>query len=217
MTAGTRLRRSILVVATLVAAFAVIGAPATAGAQTEPCDISNFTEGTQVNTAGYLICLGALAQPPNPAADCPAADFRVDGVADPYQIAPGGTTTFSGYGFAPNGQVEIFICSTPISIGNFTADSLGNIVQAVTIPVGTSLGAHTLAAVGPNPAGRTQVAYAAINVVSTSTPATTTTTAGTLPTTGSDTGRLLAVGGALILLGGAALFGLLRSRRSATA
>ena len=83
-----------------------------------------------------------------------------------------------------------------------------------TIPPGTSLGAHTLAAMGTAPSGRTRVAYAAINVVSAGT---NTTTTGALPRTGSDNGRLVAVGGALILLGGAALAGSIKSRRNATA
>lgn len=212
---GSRKRGIFLLLLAFLATVGFVGTAPQAGAQAQSCDISDFTENGVVNTTGYLICQGLLnTQQATPASDCPTADDKVGAIADPYQVTPGGRTTYSAYGFAPNGKVEIFICSTPISLGTFTADANGNIITEVTIPPGTSLGAHTLAAMGTAPSGRSRVAYAAINVVSAGT---NTTTTGALPRTGSDNGRLVAVGGALILLGGAALAGSIKSRRNATA
>lgn len=48
-------------------------------------------------------------------------------------------------------------------------------------------------------------------------PVSSTTTTGSLPTTGSNSGRYVGVGAALIVLGGAALYGATRSRRETPA
>lgn len=213
---GSRKRGALALLLALLATVGFVGAAPQAGAQAQSCNIGDFVVDGVVNTTGYLICQGTLTvTQAQPAADCPTADDKVSAIADPYTVAPGGNTTFSAFGFAPNGQVQIFICSTPISLGTFTADAQGNVILPVTVPAGTTLGAHTLAATGTSPSGRSRVAYAAINVVASSTTATTAT--GALPTTGSDSGRLVAIGGALILLGGAALAGSIKSRRTSTA
>jgi len=48
-------------------------------------------------------------------------------------------------------------------------------------------------------------------------PVSSTTTTGSLPTTGSNSGRFVGVGAALIVLGGAALYGATRNRRETSA
>jgi LPXTG-motif cell wall-anchored protein len=204
---------ALFVTALLGAVFALstVGASA-ANAQTSSCDISQFKnpDGT-LDTTGYLACVQFESiTAAKPASDCPTAELQLAAQADPATLSPGQSTNFTAVGFAPNSDVTIFICSTPVNLGTFQADSTGRVAVTVTIPAGTTLGAHTLAAVGTRANGLSQVAYAAIQVVS---PAPTT---GTLPTTGSDSGKLIAMGAALVVLGGAAIFGSTRARRPAT-
>ncbi len=211
--------------AILIALFvtAIIGAVFTMGivgassahAQSSSCDISKFKNPDgSLDTTGYLACVSqASAQAPKPAADCPTADLQLMAAVDPPEAVPGQTVTFTATGFAPGSDVETFICSTPISLGTFTADSSGAVSQSLTIPAGTVLGAHTIAAVGKRANGLDQVAYAAVTVVSTSSGSS---SSGTLPTTGSDNGKLVAMGAALMVLGAAAVFGSTRARRPAT-
>ncbi len=210
--------------AILIALFvtAIIGAVFTMGvvgassahAQTSSCDIAKFKnpDGT-LDTTGYLACVSAAsASAPKPAADCPTADLQLMAAVDPSEAVPSQQVTFTAIGFAPDSQVETFICSTPISLGTFTADSTGQVSQVLQIPAGTTLGAHTIAAVGKRSNGLDQVAYAAVTVVSSSSSS----SSGSLPTTGSDNGKLVAIGAALMVLGAAAVFGSTRARRPAT-
>jgi len=194
-------------VGAVIALSAVGASPASAQSS---CDISQFKnpDGT-LDTTGYLACVQqASVQAAKPATDCPTATLQLAASADPATLSPGQSTNFTAVGFAPNSDVSIFICSTPVNLGTFQADSTGRVAVTVTIPAGTTLGAHTLAAVGNRSNGLSQVAYAAIQVVSP-------TTTGTLPTTGSDNGKLIAMGAALVVLGGAAVFGSTRARRPA--
>jgi LPXTG-motif cell wall-anchored protein len=196
-----------------MAAMGLIGT-SSAGAQTT-CDISNFKnpDGT-LDTTGYLACVAQTSgQTPQPASDCPTADVQIMASADPSTLTIGQTTKFSASGFAPDSDVQIFICSTPVNLGTFRADASGNVNANVTIPAGTVLGQHTLAAVGNRANGLSQVAYAAIVVVSAPVA---TSPGGTLPVTGSDSGRMVALAAALVLLGGAAVVGSMRARRPAT-
>ena len=195
-----------------MAAMGIVGM-GSAHAQTT-CDISNFKnpDGT-LDTTGYLACVAqAGGTTPKPASDCPTADIQIMASADPSTLQIGQTTKFSASGFAPDSDVSVYVCSTPVNLGTFKADAAGNVNANVTIPAGTVLGQHTLAAVGKRANGLDQVAYAAIVVVS----STTTGTSGSLPVTGSDSGRMVALGAALVLLGGAAVFGSMRARRPAT-
>jgi LPXTG-motif cell wall-anchored protein len=204
-----------LFVTALLAAVVTLGTfrAQSAGAATASCDISNFKNpDSSLDTTGYLACVAAAsANAPKPSADCPTADIELAATADPATVEPGGSTLFTAVSFTPGSTVSVVICSTPVSLGTFTVDSTGHVSQTVTIPAGTTLGAHTIAAVGTRTNGLAQVAYAAVDVEQA-----TTTSTGTLPTTGSDSGKLIAMGAALVLLGGAAIFGSTRARRPAT-
>jgi hypothetical protein len=185
-----------------------------AHAQSSTCDISKFKNpDNSIDTSGYLACF-ALTNPqnPHPSPDCPTATIEIAATADPATVTPGGTVTFTAVSFAPGSTVQVSACSTPVSLGTLTVDSSGHINSSVTMPAGTTLGAHTIAAVGVRTNGLTQVAYAAVDVEE---PATTST--GALPTTGSDSGKLLATGATLVLLGAAAVFGSTRARRATAA
>jgi len=174
------------------------------------CAIGNFVNPDKtIDTTGYLACVAAAsASAVKPSADCPIAEIQLLGTADPSTVSPGQSVNYGFVGFRPDSPVELFICSTPVSLGNLTADASGNVNGTVTIPSGTVLGAHTLAATGARSNGLNQVAYASITVVSA-------TPTGTLPTTGTENGRLIAMGAALVVLGGAAIFGSTRARRPA--
>jgi hypothetical protein len=191
-----------------------IGATSAHAQSSSSCDISKFKNPDgSLDTTGYLSCVAASnATAPKPAADCPTADTQLMATVDPAEAVVGQSVLFSAVGFAPSSEVQVFICSTPISLGTFTADASGQVSQTLTIPAGTVLGAHTIAAVGKRSNGLDQVAYAAVTVVSTSSGST---SSGTLPTTGSDNGRLVAMGAALMVLGAAAVFGSTRARRPA--
>jgi len=199
-----------------VAGVALVSAPSTAGAQTDACSAILLTGGEEVNLTGYTYCLTAgTAVKPNPAADCPTAEERVDAYADPYEVVVGSSTTVYGWGFEPDSASSVYLCSTPVLLGTVTADAAGNVAAAVTVPLGTALGAHTIAVVGRSAGGATRVSYAAINVVAPGSGGGTTT--GNLPTTGSDPGRYLAAGSALVLLGAAAVAGARRQTKRGTA
>lgn len=184
----------------------------TAHAQTaDACDISDFINPDKsIDTTGYLACVQFHSDTtPQPSPDCPTADLQLAATADPNILEINQVTQFTAVGFAPDSDVNVVLCSTPVALGTFKADANGEVHQALTIPAGTVLGAHTIAATGNRSNGLQQVAYAAITVVAAP-------TTGTLPTTGSDTGRMIAIGAALLVLGGAAIFGSTRVRRPVT-
>lgn len=186
------------------------------------CNIGDFKiPGGGLDTTSYLACVGAAAL--SPGADCPSGDVIIAGTVDSTSGPAGSGPTMTATGFADGSDVEITLCgsgavasasagcpsgsSVARSLGTFSADGSGNLNAAVVIPAGTPPGPYTLAATGFRANDLSQVAYAAIEV-------TCTTTTGTLPTTGSDSGRMIAIGAALIVLGGAAIFGSTRTRRT---
>lgn len=189
------------------------GSAANAQNSTPGCDISQFVNPDKtLDTTGYLACVAAAtAGAPQPGPDCPTADLLLLASAEPSTVSVGQSTNFSATGFAPGSNVECVLCSTPVLLGAGPADGSGNVNQTFQIPSGTSLGAHTIACSGARANGIRQVAYAPINVVGQGS-----TISGSLPTTGSDNGKLIAFGAALIVLGGAAVFGSARARRPAT-
>lgn len=168
--------------------FALSGANAGAAS----CDISRFIgPNGQIDTTGYLQC------------QLPAVT--------PNAVGPGGTVHFTGGGFASDSSVTIELHSTPVTIGTTTADSVGNFAVDVTIPSNTEPGAHELWAVGVDPAGNPLTDVLAITVVAQTSPT------DTLPVTGFGLGKYLGLGLALVALGGAAVWGSRRERRSAEA
>ena len=203
-----------LFVTALLGALFTVGVvrvgPAKAQGSTPGCAISQFINPDKtLDTTGYLACVAAAsAGAVQPGPDCPTADLLLLASADPSTVSPGQSTSFAAGGFAPGSSVDCVLCSTPVLLGTFPADDSGNVARAVVVPNGTSLGAHTVACAGARVNGIQQVAYAPLNVTSS-------TISGSLPTTGSDNGRLIAIGAALVVLGGAAVFGSVRARRPA--
>ena len=117
-------------------------------------------------------------------------------------VNAGGHITISGSGFAPGTQHDVVLHSTPVTIGTATVDALGFIGVTVTIPAGTTAGAHTIIVDG---------ASIPLRVVR---PAAITTSA--LPTTGTDPGDSGPWALALVVFGALLFIAARRHRRSRT-
>src|SRR3954452_21870015 len=63
-------------------------------------------------------------------------------------VVPGQTITDSGTGYQPNETVTITLHSDPVVLGTATGDSSGAWSTQVMIPSDTSLGTHTITAIG---------------------------------------------------------------------
>jgi len=68
----------------------------------------------------------------------------------------------TGSGFTPGESLDLNLCSTPVSLGTVTADTNGDVLSTVTIPSGTTLGAHTIVV---SNAAKTRIVRVAITVV----------------------------------------------------
>ena len=133
-------------------------------------------------------------------------------------VAPGGTITFSGGGFASDSDVKITLFSDPVDLGSTTADASGNFSVEVAIPDGTPAGEHHLEASGLDPDGNPLVVSLSVTVTdSGTTPVAAVTPSGALPFTGSDVARTLSIGLAAVVVGGAAVWGARRGRRNVEA
>jgi LPXTG-motif cell wall-anchored protein len=122
----------------------------------------------------------------------------------PITVSPGETIEVTGTGCGAGDEVTIALDGETLAV--VTADSDGSFTARITIPLDTSLGLHTLTATCSGGV----VLTLTLNVVA----------SGTLPATGSpdDTGLLVGIGAALVVLGAAALYGArLRRRQTTTA
>jgi hypothetical protein len=79
----------------------------------------------------------------------------------PSTVAPGGTVTVTGIGFTPSESVTL-TTSDGYTLGTVTADSAGNVNQAITVPSTIPTGTKTVTARGLT-SGRTGVATVAIS------------------------------------------------------
>jgi hypothetical protein len=77
-----------------------------------------------------------------------------------------------GEGYSPAAQLHLVLNSTPVSLGDATADQDGKIDTKVTIPAGTELGLHWLTVDGTATDGTAQYGTLAINVYATKPPPT---------------------------------------------
>ncbi|MDP3713034.1 MAG: LPXTG cell wall anchor domain-containing protein [Mycobacteriales bacterium] len=120
---------------------------------------------SRVGSAAAAVTLGGLAvfglqapafathNCPNPAGHYPPGQCPPKtSVEDPTPV-PGQKYKVHGEGFKPGSQVEVYAESTPILLGTFTADSIGVIDAEVTIPLGLSVGAHSIVLTGVSPTG----------------------------------------------------------------
>jgi len=150
----------------------------------------------------------------------------------PGTSSPGGNITVEVSGWLPGSVVAITItCNgSPIALGNITIGANSQGTGNFTVPVDCPLGPQVVTGTGPNMLNVTTSREGPIVLVS----STTTSAigggagsggsgnnsgggsgsggAGSLPNTGSNTGRMVTLGSALIVIGGAALYGSLRNR-----
>lgn len=194
-----------LISATLVAALVVLGVGVVSQgvASAEPeCDASLFIlPGGGFDLAAYLQCQ-------NPDTTTP-------------EVTPGGEVVIQGGGYAPFSEVVVVLCvgecddpgdpnPDDIILGTVMTDQFGNFVWEGQLPAGIEEGDYELEVEGLDPDGEPLVLTYEIEVVEADNGG------GDLPYTGSNTGRTVTIGAALVMLGAAAVTSTVRRRRSAT-
>jgi hypothetical protein len=64
------------------------------------------------------------------------------------EASPGGALTLSGDGYTPGEPIEIWLHSDPVLLDTVNADANGQFQTAITIPIDTPVGQHTINVVG---------------------------------------------------------------------
>ena len=64
------------------------------------------------------------------------------------QVSPGGVLTLSGDGYTPGEPIQVWLHSDPVLLQTVNADANGQFQTAITIPVDTPVGEHTINVVG---------------------------------------------------------------------
>lgn len=176
---------------------------------------STLTGGTLLAAAfagTAAVATAASAAPARPAATCNAypTTSTCSVVVSATVVAPGGTITISVSGvFTPGEQVTVTVGSTVV--GQFTADGNGTVSGTVTIPANLTAGQYLLVLTGAN--GQTASTPFSVAVAA----STFSSGSGNLPFTGAEIGTMSAVGGVLLIGGGAAFAtGMARKRRTGT-
>ncbi|MFN8038158.1 MAG: LPXTG cell wall anchor domain-containing protein [Acidimicrobiales bacterium] len=138
--------------------------------------------------------------------------------------------TVTATGFLPNSTADVTLEAngTSIALGQVSIGATAGGTATFSVPATFPLGPATATTAGTNMLGKafsqpSPVTVSACSpdttptssIISTTSIISGTTTSGSLPRTGSDSGRLIGIGAGLIVLGGAAVYGSLRSRRSA--
>jgi titin len=139
---------------------------------------------------------------------------------NPSVLAPGATVTLTGFGFAPNSTVSLYLYSSPVLLDTVDTDVDGEFSQAVTIPADSALGDHHLVAAGLDASADPLYLTSAIRLVTAGGPPSGGAPSGDGPTdetlafTGFDAGPITVVG-VLTLLAGTGLLLIGRKRRTA--
>lgn len=203
MRAARNLRH--LIATLLVAALVVLGfgAASQSVASAAPvCDAATFIlPGGGFDLAAYLQCQ-------NPDTTTP-------------EVTPGGNVVIQGGGYAPFSEVDVVLCvgecdapgdpnPDDIILGTVITDQFGNFVWEGQLPAGIEEGDYTIEVEGFDAEGAPLVLSYDIAVVEPGGGG------GDLPYTGSNMGRTLTIGAALVMLGAAAITSSVRRRRSAT-
>ena len=95
------------------------------------------------NGSGTFVYVhGEVTVLPPPAAPSPQGDLTVT----PNVIPVGGTATVTGAGWRADEQVTLAMYSSPVVLGTLRSDADGSISTQIRVPVGTTLGTHTICA-----------------------------------------------------------------------
>lgn len=122
-------------------------------------------------------------------------------------VVRGSTVDVSGHGCAA-GATVVVTYDDGSTLGTFTADSNGDFVTTITIPSNSTLGEHLITAT----CGDLQQ-FLKVNVLGESVSTSPGVSSGTLPRTGSsNTGPLVGIGAAALVLGAAFVYGSRRPR-----
>jgi hypothetical protein len=159
---------------------------------------------TATNSAGVTT---SSSERVGPVVSAPTVDLTSAGT-----VAPGGTVTVAGSGFAAGSNVTFTLYSTPQPAGTATVAGDTTFTHTATIPAGTPAGAHRLVGVGTALDGSTVTVEVPINVADTTVTAPPTASptvptgaaappAALLATTGATTGATSAVGLVLLAAG----------------
>lgn len=97
---------------------------------------------------------GTAASPSPSPSQSPTTSPPASGITtDSDTTTPGATVHVTAWGFEPGASVNVYLHSTPVLLGTFTADGRGWIDVHVTLPAGTAAGSHQIEATGPGPDG----------------------------------------------------------------
>lgn len=125
----------------------------------------------------------------------------------------GATITITALGFRPGSQVDFWLHSEPVLLGSSEADAQGEATITVALPADAA-GAHTVQALGVGPVtGDDRNLARTLDIQEAAVPGSGGSAGGGLALTGGDAGTAIAMlGGALLLIGSAALWTVRRRR-----
>jgi LPXTG-motif cell wall-anchored protein len=166
--------------------------------------------------AGAIVALGLTFAGTSPAGaqdcgyDCPTTSTTASSTTVPdiptVTVVRGETIDVRGEGCAPGAEVVVTWDDGTV-LGTFTADENGDFVTSITIPMNATLGVHLVTATCGDVEQFLNVNVLAESVNNVDN--------GTLPRTGSsNTGPLVGIGVAAVVLGGAFLYGARRPRQA---
>lgn len=162
--------------------------------------------GAALATAAVL-GLAVLAPAAAHAQDAPYAPAGAP-VLSTSSPAPGAVVTVAGDGFRAGSQARVVIFSEPVVLGTETVDAAGEVKSTVKIPASFAAGSeHRIELQGVSPAGEIRILSQSVTLAGGS--------GGRLANTGAVVVPVLAVGGLLLLGGGALVVSGRRNRASA--
>jgi hypothetical protein len=176
---------------------------------TNDCDTTTVAEGAGTVTV-ESVCVDAVGNEATATQEVTIADP----VATPSPVVAGGKVTINAAGFRPSEDVDVDLFSDPVDVGDFTADSGGQVEGEVTIPASTPAGPHTLVLTGADSEQTVEIPIT-VSAATTPTPEPTPdptppaddgATSGDLANTGGGRAIELAKGALVLLVVGAGLF-----------
>lgn len=191
--------RLMQLLAVLLLGFGSLALAGSAGAQeydsgstTGDTSTSGDTGDTgDTGTTGTTGDSGTTDSPSSPSGpvltECPPAAGGLTLVSG--ALAPGSDFVVSGDGYAPDSDIDLYVCSTPVLIGNAIADADGRFEGGSTVPTDLEAGVHQIVAYGLDPDGNPLAKDISFEVPATDTGTTGDTTdggSGDLPTCEDD-------------------------------
>jgi len=165
-----------------------VGAASTPGTHQIKATCDQYTEDVDYPAITVTIPTATASPAPAPKPLTTGNRATLDKITNNVPFALGERFTASYPGFKPFEVVTLVLHSTPQNVGTFTADASGVVTVSFSIPAGTAAGSHSLTM-----SGNLGTSFAQALTVSSSR---------SLAYTGTDVAPQLAVGVALLLVGG---------------